>query len=232
MKATPKNDMMGKPAADHLAEAGLAGKPVEASSHVMTTTVPRANESQGEIIILTEKLMRLMPKEGATLLLGSLSPVPGDKPVLAVQLARTLATMTSKAVLLLDFTSAVSDGAETAGLLDILRGTTALAQALHPTETAAVEILGRGADGNDATELLISDSFRGFLEVARAQFPWVLINCHSLLRHDNSTAMLLVSRADAVLATLKRGQGRGRDVLALSEFCREMKSDFLGVVLT
>jgi Mrp family chromosome partitioning ATPase len=191
-------------------------------------------ESRDQIIVLAQKLLARLPANGATLLLANLSRAHTHAGVV-ISLARSLEVISSKPVLLVDSTglSGVTGNrtnGDSPGLMNVLRGSATLEQTLLSTNWPAVKRVKYGAAGDEATELMVSGSFRDLLRQSRKQFPWVILQCDWARQPEQSTC--LMSCADAALATLKRGEGSVRDLRRFGETCAQLKSEFLGVVLT
>jgi Mrp family chromosome partitioning ATPase len=180
-----------------------------------------------EVLALAEGALSRLPAEGACLVCGSLSP-EHDKSGFSTALAMGFQLISSMPTLLVDLQS--SCDSDKAGLIEVLRGETTLNQATRAVEGSELRTLPSGHRGENASELLVSKAFREFLDQARSRFKLVILHNRSLLAGEESLS--IISRADAVIATLKRGHGCGRDVVATRQLCEQFKTAFLGVVLT
>jgi hypothetical protein len=212
---------------------------VRSSSIAHQKPIPDEEKSSGihlreDAIALAEKLVVRLPADGAVIVLGSLSTA-SEGPLLANQLALALQVISSKPVLLIDASPQPNaDNQEVdvgrQGLTDVLCGSVTLKESLNPSGRQDLKTITFGTRIENATELIISSAFRELIKEAKEQFHWVIIYCSSLLHQKESAT--IISRADSLIATLKRGEGRGRDVRAIRELCSQVKTEFAGIVLT
>jgi len=119
-----------------------------------------------------------------------------------------------------------SDNGSDAGLTDVLTGTTALDQAIRPTETEGLKMLASGRPASNPAELLNSPAFATVLERLQGQYDRILIDsppaavvtdaqilatrCGStllVLRAEKSSRILTQRARDALLAVGVRVTG-------------------------
>jgi hypothetical protein len=190
-----------------------------------------AGHLTNEVLAVAEKALARLPAGGSCVVCGSLTP-QHDEAGFAMALAKGLQLISAKRALFVELGEPGAEAAisRTPGVMEILRGDATLAQAALPAPHSELKIIGPGRRGENAAELLVSMAFREFLQQARKEYQWVMVHNHHLLEGEESLS--IISRADALVATLKRGEGYGRDVAAARQLCEQFKTVFLGVVLT
>jgi Mrp family chromosome partitioning ATPase len=235
MKASNAAGLMQKEAVPAMAYSNAPDQSRHAEATSANKPAGSRAESRKQTLVLAEKLLARLPAEGAVLAMVSLSLTQADAGV-GLPLACSLEIITAKPVLLVDLIRRRAEERESRpendapGVMDVLRGSATLAQALQITSRPAVKRLGLGVAGDLPVESIVSGTFRDLLGRAREQFPWVIVQCAGLLEPELSACLL--SRADAALVAIKRGEGRARDLESFSELCAQLKTEFLGVVLT
>jgi len=180
-----------------------------------------------EAIAIAERLLLRLPKEGGIVLVGSLG-AKGEN-LLAQQLALAFQVISSKRALFLEFSVPREAGGSQAKarLLEVLAGESHFEQVVE--QAKGVAVMQYGQPGQHRSELVVSNQFRAFLESASREFPWIVLSCGSFFDFEETAS--LVSRADGVVAGVKRGVATVENLHALQGLCRELKTEFLGVVL-
>jgi Mrp family chromosome partitioning ATPase len=216
------------------AREAIAVDPAEAESKPKAeqkSAKPPSTDLHGETLALAESVLARLPANGAIVVCGSLSPAD-DQPSFAAELGMGMQLISAKPALLIEL-GAQADSNEAGGrpgIMEVLRHEATLSQAVQVTVRSELKILASGRRDQNSAQLIVSNVFREFLESARAQFRWIILHNHRLMEGDESLS--IVSRSDAMVATLRRGVGRSRDVAAARRLCEQFQTEFLGVVLT
>lgn len=191
----------------------------------------------GAAVSLVERLLVHLPETGGILVLGSISEGAGDV-LLAGQLARALEIISSGATLLVQAGPSAPGlagvggdiDAESPGLTDVLAGAATLERVVGRSARSDVVCLSLGTRKEQATELVISEAFRGFIKAARLQFHWIVLYSPRLLELRHAAS--LVARAQAVVVAVKCGRDGAPSVRAIRELCTQLGRPFAGVILT
>lgn len=207
-------------------------------SCVTEKSVPAGHsELHGEAISLAERLLVLLGGKGSVLALGSLSGGV-DLAVLAEHLGRAIQAVSSKPVLVVQAALEIgpegspggSGGTTERGLTDILSGEVRFEAWAGALPVRGPASLGLGTRPGQATELIVAEPFRSFVSAAQGRFGWIILCCPQLLEQRHAAS--LVARSDAVVGTLRAGEGKAEGVRALQEFCRGLNRSLAGVILT
>ncbi|MGN6386823.1 MAG: hypothetical protein ACTHMT_11355 [Verrucomicrobiota bacterium] len=179
-----------------------------------------------QAVAVAEKLLIRLPHEGGSVLVGSV----GRESELSQHLALAFQVISSRPTLWIEFApkNDRSAAGRKAGLLEVLAGEITFTEAI--VNVNGVAVLRYGAEPSLNPELIASNAFREFLEKASVQYPWIVLSCPSISEFEERAS--LVSRADGVVLALERGAGTGGDLEAMQALCRELKTEFFGVVLT
>lgn len=179
-----------------------------------------------QAVAIAEKLLIRLPRESGSVLVGSV----GRESELSQHLALAFQVISSRPTLWIEFApkNDRNAGGRKAGLLEVLAGEFTFTEAI--VNVNGVAVLRYGAEPSLKPELIASNAFREFLEKASVQYPWIVLSCPSISEFEERAS--LVSRADGVVLALERGAGTGGDLEAMQALCRELKTEFFGVVLT
>jgi hypothetical protein len=185
-----------------------------------------ASTMNDQAVAIAEKLLVRLSREGGSVLIGSV----GRESELSQHLALAFHVISSRPTLWIEFApkNDRSAAGRKAGLLEVLAGEITFTEAI--VNVNGVAVLRYGAEPSLKPELIASNAFREFLEKASVQYPWIVLSCSSILEFEERAS--LVSRADGVVLALERGAGTGADLETIQALCRELKTEFFGVVLT
>jgi Mrp family chromosome partitioning ATPase len=196
----------------------------ETKSQPVKSDTPAMSDA---IIALTEKVFPRLPEAGGVILIGSLT-VHDDSVSLATGFAQALQLIAAKSVLIVRF--AAEDSLGKSNLTEVLRGEATLEEAVRSDTRTSLKTLQASMEAEEAGAMLMAPSFRDFLQNALHQFPWIILHYPALIHRE--TVISLISRSNAVIATMRQGEGRASDVQALRQLCTQLKTNFLGVALT
>jgi Mrp family chromosome partitioning ATPase len=179
-----------------------------------------------EAVAIAEKLVIRLPREGGALLVGSV----GRESELSQHLALAFQVISSRPTLWIEFAarSERTAAGRKPGLLEVLGGEITFEEAI--TNVNGVAVLRYGAESALKPELIASNAFREFLDQTSTKFPWIILSCPHIFKFEERAS--LISRADGVVLALERGLGTGEDLESMQSLCRELKTEFFGVVLT
>lgn len=194
-------------------------------------SVPPASSLDGAAVTIAEKLLTHLPNDGGVVVLGAVSTT-SEAFELAHQLTLALRIITSRSALLVQTCPPGEMGpdGQGPGLMDVLAGDALLGQVVRIPDEAGTVHLGYGSARADATELMVSDAFRLFLEAARQRFPWIVVYSTHLLEQRHAAS--LIARSNLVVAALRKGRDRAESVREFRGLCNSLGRPFAGVVLT
>jgi succinoglycan biosynthesis transport protein ExoP len=183
---------------------------------IRTGVLLSAIDQPHKIIMVTSSL----PQEGKT--------------TVAINLASALAQM--KRVLMVDAdlrmpTVGKSFGEDPGkpGLLDVLVGTSTLAQAIHSTPSPNLFVLPSGKLLTNPLELVSSVRFEEALATLKGQFDMIVLDCPPVMLVSDS--LVLSRQVDAVVYVIRADQTTRQQALSGLKRLQDVNAPLLGVVL-
>ena len=115
------------------------------------------------------------------------------------------------------------------GFSDVLNGTGAFEESVHPTHIPNLSVMTSGPKPMNATELFESQLLLDFIERALEEYDHVLFDSGPLLLA--SEAIALAPRVDGVVSVVRaHSESRGM-LLRMRDTLRQVKAEHIGVVL-
>lgn len=200
---------------------------------ITTFHAPRGSESETFRVLRTVLLFQSKKAEQNVFMVSSPSPADGKSTTIA-NLAVSLA-QAGKRVLLVDgdmrrpTIAKIFGLGDVMGLSDILEGEATLEECCIDSEQTNLFLCTEGSTTSQPSELLESQRFIEFIELARAQYDMVLIDSPPLLAVADPA--IISSVVDGVLLTMRIEKNNRTLVERACEILRDQDAKLLGVIV-
>ncbi len=115
------------------------------------------------------------------------------------------------------------------GLTDVLRGSTALEDCIHPTSQNGLYVMPAGSRSSVTPSQLLSSGLPGLLEQLKQQFQVIFVDCTPLLGFSES--LTVASLMDAEIVVARAGKTSREKVRLVLRQLRRSRAHVLGMVL-
>ncbi len=115
------------------------------------------------------------------------------------------------------------------GLTDVLRGSTPLADCIHPTSQNGLYVMPAGSRSSVTPSQLLSSGLPGLLEQLKQQFQVIFVDCPPLLGFSES--LTVASLMDAEIVVARAGKTSREKVRLVLRQLRRSRAHVLGMVL-